>query len=426
MGGGDHAAQTLGKQFAEEPVPAPPARLLQVASSLPCGPGHALAAHGAGPSKPVGQASDKVRVRVRLRAAQGVVQMNDVQGSAGVELRQRVQQRHGIGSARDGDSDRAGLGQHAVALDPPSDLRQHRLNVDEPDGADGPAASHRTGARCAVAVVSGMQPSYACRCMRSLVALSLALAVASQGSDFQACESAPVYEPCEIRFEIPEADAGDPSKLYSDTVLRAEFRSPKGGRTKVMPAFWDGGNRFVLRFSPDYVGRWDYRIISSIDGLDRRTGSFQAVEARTTGFIEVFNTRYFKYPLSSKPHYWLGASMAGSGSVPWDEFLAIAEKRAEQEVHAHASLGAGDAGKRGPGVQEPGRALDRALPRAGPKGGLPARPRLCHRPRPRQFRRRARAPVSSAAPARPVRPLRQRPLRRLLGDVAGPLGMGEP
>ena len=175
--------------------------------------------------------------------------------------------------------------------------------------------------------------------MRLIVTLALALWAISPAQAFEACESVPVYDPCEIRIEIPAEEAAEHSNPYASVALRAEFRSPKGGRTKVMPAFWDGGTQFAIRFSPDYEGRWDFRIISNIKSLDKQTGSFQAEAAGTPGFVEVFNTRYFKYPLTNTPHYWLGDSMLGIGTMPWEQFRAVADRRAEQKfTHMRASV----------------------------------------------------------------------------------------
>ncbi len=166
--------------------------------------------------------------------------------------------------------------------------------------------------------------------MVAIVALALAAAAALPAQDIDACESVPVYDPCEIVVELGASEAAKHSSPFTDVELRAEYRSPKGGRTKVMPAFWDGGGRFVLRFSPDFEGRWDYRLISNIGNLDKQTGSFEALPAQTPGFIEVFNTRYFRYPLTNTPHFWLGDSLLGLAETPWAEFEATAERRSEQ------------------------------------------------------------------------------------------------
>ena len=177
-----------------------------------------------------------------------------------------------------------------------------------------------------------------------VILLALALASGAQAQELVACESVPVYDPCEIRIEIPEADAAQHPNPYLTVTIRAEFRSPKGGRTKVMPAFWNGGREFVLRFSPDFEGRWDYRLISNIPAFDKQTGSFQAAPAATPGFIEIFNKRYFKYPLTNSPHYWLGASVLDLAATPWEAFQAVADRRADQGfTHVRALvLGQGD------------------------------------------------------------------------------------
>ncbi len=156
------------------------------------------------------------------------------------------------------------------------------------------------------------------------------LPVLAAGQAFEACDSVAVYSPCEIRVVIPADEVAEDWNPYSGVTLRAEFRSPKGGRTKVMSAYWDGGRQFVLRFSPDYEGRWDFRFISGIKSLDRKTGSFRAVAPETPGFIEVFNVRHFKYPLTNSPHYWLGASVLDLAGLPWDRFTALVDRRAEQ------------------------------------------------------------------------------------------------
>ncbi len=166
--------------------------------------------------------------------------------------------------------------------------------------------------------------------MVAFAILGLALAAALPAQAFEACEAVPVYDPCEITVELSAADADKHPEPFKSVELRAEFRSPKGGRTKVMPAFWDGDRRFVVRFSPDYEGRWDFRLISNIDAWDKQTGSFEALPAQTPGFIEVFNSRYFKYPLTNTAHYWLGDTQFGLVPKPWDEFRALADKRAEQ------------------------------------------------------------------------------------------------
>ena len=154
----------------------------------------------------------------------------------------------------------------------------------------------------------------------------------------------PVYEPCEIAFEMTAAEAAEHTNPYVSVTLRAEFRSPKGGRTKVMQGFWDGGRTFRLRFAPDFAGRWDFRIISNLESAAKKTGSFDAAPQRTPGFVEVFNTRYFKYANSLTPHYWLGDTMLNFGLVPWETFRKIVDTRVEQKFTHMRGLALGPAG----------------------------------------------------------------------------------
>ncbi len=165
------------------------------------------------------------------------------------------------------------------------------------------------------------------------VLLVLPLLVAALQAQVTVCESAPVWEPCEIAIEISDAEASEHPNPYASVELRAEFRSPKGGTTKVMPAFWDGGKSFRLRFSPDFEGRWDLRLISNLASLDKKTFSFNAVPTRTLGFVRAFNTRYFRYEAPETGHYWMGDTCYRFATIPWEAFTALVDKRAEQKFN---------------------------------------------------------------------------------------------
>ena len=147
------------------------------------------------------------------------------------------------------------------------------------------------------------------------------------------CDSAPVYEPCEINVELSEGDLAAHPNPYASVELRAEFRSPKGGSTKVMRAFWDGGRTFRIRFAADFEGRWDLRLISNIPAIDKKIFSFQATPARTAGFIEAFNSRYFRYNAPESPHYWMGFTSLGFSTIPWETFTNLVDSRAQQKFN---------------------------------------------------------------------------------------------
>ena len=123
---------------------------------------------------------------------------------------------------------------------------------------------------------------------------------------------------------------------YVSVELRGEFRSPKRGTTHVIPAFWDGGARFKFRIAPTAVGRWDFRLLSNISSLDRKVESFEATEARTPGFVRVFNLRYFRYDQLSTPHLWMGDTCYKFATIPFDTFRQLVDIRAKQKFKSHA------------------------------------------------------------------------------------------
>ena len=147
------------------------------------------------------------------------------------------------------------------------------------------------------------------------------------------CPGVPLFEPCEISFELSAEEAQAHPNPYVSVQLKAEFRSPDGGRTKVMPGFWDGGSTFRLRYSPDYEGRWDFRIISNLPSVDKKIFEFQASPARTKGFIEVFNTRFFRYTTPNTAHYWMGDTLYSFATIPWETFKSLVDIRADQKFN---------------------------------------------------------------------------------------------
>jgi hypothetical protein len=57
------------------------------------------------------------------------------------------------------------------------------------------------------------------------------------------------------------------------------------GNTWVLPLYWDGGQSWGLRMSPDTVGEWSWVVHSSDAGLDGQRGSFQCVASGLRGAL---------------------------------------------------------------------------------------------------------------------------------------------
>src|SRR5436190_13757700 len=104
----------------------------------------------------------------------------------------------------------------------------------------------------------------------------------------------PAYTTCDIVFELSEKAAAAHPAPYKTVELKAEFRSPRH-RTLAMPAFWDGGNRMVIRFAPTEAGDWDYRLSSNVADFDGKTGAFTAASSSSPGFIRAANLHHWAY-----------------------------------------------------------------------------------------------------------------------------------
>jgi hypothetical protein len=128
-----------------------------------------------------------------------------------------------------------------------------------------------------------------------------------------ACPAMPVYSPCDIVFELNDAEAAAHPNPKASVDVHAEFRS-SSHRTYLMPAFWDGGRRMVIRFSPTESGDWDYRVSSNIQRFEGLTGKFSAtpVDNPALGFIRTANVHHFAYTDANKnvPHLWMGGASA--------------------------------------------------------------------------------------------------------------------
>ncbi len=149
------------------------------------------------------------------------------------------------------------------------------------------------------------------------------------------CSDTPTYSPCELIFELNDQEAAQHPNPYLSIELHGEFRSPEH-KTFLMPAFWDGGRRLVIRFSPVQPGRWDYRITSNIARWNGRLSSFNAVKSDSKGFVRVNNVRHFSYTEAGVrpiPHLWMGDTMYRFPVIGRALFEKIVDVRAEQKFN---------------------------------------------------------------------------------------------
>lgn len=151
------------------------------------------------------------------------------------------------------------------------------------------------------------------------------------------CSNTPAYTPCEMSFELGEADAAAHPNPYATVDLRIEFRSPRQ-RTLAVPGYWDGGRRMVVRFSPTEAGAWDFHITSNISEWNDRTGNFTAAASASPGFIRAAALHHWAYTERGatgldQPHLWMGAAELGFAALDDPAFNAVVDARAAQKFN---------------------------------------------------------------------------------------------
>jgi len=151
------------------------------------------------------------------------------------------------------------------------------------------------------------------------------------------CNNTPAYSPCELVFELSDADRALHPDPYKTVELRVEFRSPRH-HTYAMPGYWDGGGRIVVRFSPTEGGSWDYRLAGNVAAWDGKIGSFTAASSGSPGFLRAANVHHWAYTEKNaagldQAHLWMGATEMRFAFLDDAGFRAIADARAAQKFN---------------------------------------------------------------------------------------------
>jgi hypothetical protein len=146
------------------------------------------------------------------------------------------------------------------------------------------------------------------------------------------CPPTPAYSPCDVVFEMSEDELRAHPNPYVSVRLEVEFRSPRY-RTYLLPAFWDGANRIVVRFAPTEAGAWDFRVSSNLERFNGTTGRVQAAASNSPGFIRPRNTHHWVFTESDQPHLWMGDTCLRLAFVRQEFFDRMVETRARQKFN---------------------------------------------------------------------------------------------
>jgi hypothetical protein len=153
----------------------------------------------------------------------------------------------------------------------------------------------------------------------------------------QPCTSIPNFSPCDFSYEMNDAEASANPNPYASVALHAEFRSPRQ-KTYLMPGFWAGGKKLVVRFAPGEPGQWTYRVTSSIKRFDGQTGTFLATESPAAGYVRPANLHHWATLNSEntnliKPHLWMGDTCFTFATISREAFDQMVNARAEQKFN---------------------------------------------------------------------------------------------
>ena len=159
------------------------------------------------------------------------------------------------------------------------------------------------------------------------------------------CEGTPAYSPCEMTYELGAQDLSARGNPYAGIQLQAEFRSPHF-RTYLMPAFWDGGRKMIIRFVPTEAGQWLYRVSSNVTSLDGKEGSFTAAASDSPGYVNAANVHHWATD-NKQPHLWMGYIADRLAFAAPDEFERVLNFAAQNKFnHLRLSI-LGNGGDRG-------------------------------------------------------------------------------
>lgn len=154
------------------------------------------------------------------------------------------------------------------------------------------------------------------------------LPTTSLDADSDGAGSVPVWGRWEEAFRAGTF-IDDPTSVQ----LVASLTAPDGS-THEVPGFWDGDQRWKVRFMPDAAGTWHYEIRTraAIEGLHGRTGTFTAgVVTDTTnrflkhGALRLSNDGHHLVHDDGTPFFWL-ADTAWNGALrssadDWERYL---------------------------------------------------------------------------------------------------------
>lgn len=149
-------------------------------------------------------------------------------------------------------------------------------------------------------------------------------------ADSDGPHSVACWQPLELAYELPECRG----LTLTDARLQADLHAPSG-RNWTREGFWDGGDTWRLRLSPDEVGRWRYRVTVTDPRETRELDSGEitctAPHGATVfdrhGPVRVDGLQTHLIHADGTPFFWLGDTAWNgplrSTDAEWDHYLEV-------------------------------------------------------------------------------------------------------
>jgi hypothetical protein len=163
---------------------------------------------------------------------------------------------------------------------------------------------------------------------RLLAALGFCVAASAQ----TICPPTPAYSTCDLVFDIPSAPSDKPLNLY------AEFRSPRAS-TFLAHAFWDGGGKWIIRYSPLETGTHTFRLTGTgpASGFSGKQGELTVTPdpADHLGSLRPANLHHFALidRIVLTPYLYMGALVPDFPSMDMSRWKALVDARALQHFN---------------------------------------------------------------------------------------------
>ena len=127
-------------------------------------------------------------------------------------------------------------------------------------------------------------------------------------------------------FEASFKSSGKYANAYAEVTATATVSRPGDGGAKPWTAalFWDGGDDWKLRLSPDAVGEWSYRVTSDDPGLNGAEGRFTCEPSDRPGGIRPMADHPYHFQRQDGSPVWL------CGDTAWAAFAALPKEKLDR------------------------------------------------------------------------------------------------